>query len=141
MGKSKSYKVVKEVAKNEFESWCEAMDIDDDTISMDDEDRSGFEANKARIIRAVMRGHLTFNGDGEAVYIPFRPKTLVKDAITFYEKSGAALQEMDKKGKDADVKKTFCVMAANCCTTPSVFSGMFGTDLDTCLALNSLLTG
>jgi hypothetical protein len=131
--------VAQEVAELEFERFAESMDIDIDVCGMDEEDLNAFNAQKRRIVRSIVGGHLTFNDDGEAVYVPFRAKSKTHDPITFHERSGASLMEMDGKQKNREVAKTYSVMGAMCKVPANIFAGLVGTDIKVCEALFALL--
>lgn len=131
--------VVLEVANAEFDRWADEMDIDTDEASFDDEDRTAFRKQKGRIVRAIERGALVVNENGEAVYTPAHPRSKYKEPITFHERTGASLMAMDGKKKGHDIAKTYAVMADMCKVHPSVFAGLVGTDGKTCEALFALL--
>ena len=128
-----------EVAESEFDRWADAMDLDLDTSGMDSEDRTAFDKQRNRIIRAVTSGALIFNESGEAVYTPQNARSKHTDPITFHERTGASLMAMDGKKKGYDVAKTFAVMADMCKVHPSVFAGLVGSDGKVCEALFALL--
>lgn len=132
-------KVATEVAEAEFDRFVEAMDLDLDTAGMDAEDLTQHNKLKARIIRAVEKGTLVFNEDGEAVYTPQHRRSKHNDPITFHERTGASLMAMDGKKKGHDVAKTYAVLADMCKVHPSVFAGLVGSDVKICEALFALL--
>ena len=132
-------KVDKETAEVEFERFVEAMDLDLDTSIMDDEDKTAFTKTKNRLLRAIQKGSLVFNEDGEAVYTPSNSKSKHEKAITFHERTGASLMAMDNKKKGHDVAKTYAVLAEMCKVHPSTFAGLVGTDVKICEAIFSLL--
>jgi hypothetical protein len=132
-------KINKETAEIEFDKFVECMDLDVDTVDMDAEDLTAFNKQKSRIIRAIMRGQLIFNDNGEAVYTPSNKRSKHTDPITFRERSGASLMAMDGKKKGHDVRKTYAVMADMCGIHQNVFAGLVGSDVKTCEALFALL--
>ena len=134
-----SNEVAKEVAEQEFNRFAEEMDLDLDISSMDAEDLTAFNKQKNRIIRAIERGHLVINENGEAVYTPNNNRSKHADPITFHERTGASLMAMDGKKKGHDVAKTYAVMADMCKVHPNVFAGLAGTDVKICEALFALL--
>jgi len=131
--------VAKEVAEQEFNRFAEEMDLDLDTSAMDAEDLTAFNKQKNRIVRAIERGHLVINENGEAVYTPTNNRSKHADPITFHERTGASLMAMDGKKKGHDVAKTYAVMADMCKVHPNVFAGLVGTDVKVCEALFALL--
>ena len=115
------------------------MDLDLDTADMDADDLTGFNKQKGRVIRAIQRGALVINDEGEAVYTPYHKRSGHKDPITFHERTGASLMAMDGKKKNHDVAKTYAILADMCKVHPSVFAGLVGSDVKTCEALFALL--
>jgi len=129
----------KETALKEFDRFIEDMDLDLDTADMDQEDLNAFNRQKKRIIRAIEKGSLVINENGEAVYTPANPKSKHTEAITFHERTGASLMAMDTKKKNHDVAKTYAVLADMCKVHQNVFAGLVGTDVKVCEALFALL--
>ena len=132
-------KISTDMAEVEFERFVEAMDLDVNTSKMDNEDLTAFNKQKDRIIRAIEKGHLLINDDGEAVYTPHRPNSKYKEAITFHERTGASLMAMDNRKKGHDVAKTYAVLADMCKVPANVFAGLVGPDIKICEALFALL--
>lgn len=131
--------IAEEVVEIEFKRFVEAMDLDLDVSKMDAEDLTAFNKQKSKICRAIERGLLIINENGEAVYTPNHPRTTSTDPITFHERSGASLMAMDGKKKDHDVSKTYAIMGDMCKVHPGVFAGMVGNDIKLCEALFALL--
>ena len=136
---SKENVVAREVAGEEFDRFADEMDLDLDTSTMDAEDLTAFNKQKGRLVRAIERGSLVINENGEAVYTPQNPGSKNYDPITFHERTGASLMAMDGKKKGHDVAKTYAVMADMCKVHPSTFAGLKGTDVKVCEALFALL--
>ena len=137
--KTEDYKVDAETANVEFERFADCMDIDVDTSDMDDEDLNAFNKVKKRLLKAIQKGSLIFNDDGEAVYTPAHSKSKYKEAITFHERTGASLMAMDGKKKGHDVKKMYAVLADMCGLHQGAFAGLVGEDVKICEALFALL--
>jgi hypothetical protein len=132
--------VDREVAEQEFERFAEAMDLDIDESGFDDdEDRSSFNKNKKRIVRAIVKGHLVINEDGEAVYTPYHQKSKYKEPITFHERTGATLMEMDRKKKGHDVAKTYAMLTQMCKVPKGTFANLVGEDVKVCEAIFAFL--
>ena len=132
-------KIAMDAAQAEFTRFAEAMDIDLDTSEMDADDVTQLNKQRGRLIRAIERGALVINDDGEAIYTPQRLNSKYQNAITFHERTGASLMAMDGKKKNHDVAKTYAVMADMCKVHPSVFAGLSGIDVKICEALFALL--
>lgn len=128
-----------ETAEHEFDRFVEAMDLDLDTSQMDQEDYNAFMKQKRRIIRAMEKGSLVINENGEAVYTPSNHKSKYTDPITFHERTGASLMAMDTKKKNHDVAKTYAVLAEMCKVHQNVFAGLVGNDVKVCESLFALL--
>lgn len=138
MSKDKKAVIDIETASAEFDRWAEAMDLELDTALMDADDLNGFTRQKNRIVRAIERGALVVNDDGEAQYTPQNAKSKHQDAITFHERTG--LTAMDGAKKNQDMKRTYAVMGEMCKVHPNVFaSNLVGIDIKVCEAIFSLL--
>lgn len=61
--KESEIKVAREVAESDFQEWCDANEIDTDVSAMSEEDEEKFLGIKRRIVSAVMRGRLVFEGE------------------------------------------------------------------------------
>jgi len=133
----REFKVDAETAEREFERFAEEMDVDIDVSKMDDDDRSGFEKNKDRIVRAIMFGDLVVNDNGEAVYTPFKSEDT--GAITFHERTGASLMAADHAKRDQVAKKLYLVMGDLTKQPAKRFANMRGTDVKVCEALTVFL--
>jgi len=129
--------VAPEMAEAEFDRFVDEMDLDVDTSVMDEEDRTSFDKQKRRIIKAMVNGSLIINENGEAVYAPQRSD--IDSLITFHERTGASLMAMDNKKKNHDVAKTYAVMASMTKEHPGIFAKLKGTDIKVCEALYALL--
>lgn len=132
-------KVAKEVAEQEFCRFVEAMDLDVDTSTMDEDDKKGFTQQKDRIVLSVQNGSLLVNDSGEPVFTPQR--TNDAEAITFYEPTGASLMAMDRKKKTEDIGKLYAAMGEITKTHASTFSKMKMADLKVCMAITTLFLG
>lgn len=133
------FAISKEEAESEFERFAEAMDLDLDTDYMDESDLNGFMRQKSRVIKALQRGSLVINQQGEAEYTPQNPETRHQETLTFHERTGAAILAMDGKKKNHDVAKMYSVLASLCRVDPKVFAGMVGIDGKVCEALFTFL--
>ena len=132
-------KVSIEVAESEFERFVDEMDLDLDTSKMDTEDLAGFEKMKRRILRAMTRGALIINENGEPVFTPQRPASGYKEAITFHERTGASIMAMDGKKKGHDAARMYAMMADMCKVAPGTFAKIVGEDIKVCEAIFTLL--
>lgn len=132
-------KIDNDTAQAEFDRFVDAMDLDLDTADMDVEDLTAFKKQKSKIVRAIEKGSLVINDNGEAVYTPGNPKSKYSDPITFHERTGASLMAMDTKKKNHDVAKTYAVMGDMCNVHQNVFAGLVGNDVKVCEAIFAVL--
>lgn len=135
-----SPKITKDFAEQEFNRFCESMMIETNYLYMDEDDQSGFNNQKARLVSSIMSGALAINDDGEAVYTPVckYKDGKYKDSLTFHEPTVADLQEMDKTKSTEGIKKTVKAVSQMCRKHPGYFSDMKSKDYNVCVAIFSL---
>lgn len=133
-------KIALAVAEQEFDRFTDAMDLDVDTSVMDEEDLKGFTQQKRVLIRAIQKGSLVINDDGEPVFKPQGAEDDV-NALTFHEHTGASLMAMDRKKKTEDVGKLYSIMGDMTKTNANLFSKMAGRDIKVCTAIVTLYLG
>lgn len=133
------YKVSVEMAEQEFNRFAEKMDLEFDISEMDPEDVKGFEQQKGIILKAIQKGSLVIDDDGQPVYTPQRTPDIAP--IVFHEPTGASIMAMDGGKKTEDVKKLFRVMADATRREPKVFSNLKMADLKVCMAVMTLFLG
>jgi hypothetical protein len=132
MGK-KEYKVDRETAERDFETFAEEWGIDTDLEDMDEESRDGFEQHKRRIVRAIMSGNAVVDGH-KLSYTPLGDS----DEITFKRPKGRALLAMDNAKESQHMRKMFEFLGSVTGQAPKVFSNMDGRDLKLCSSVASL---
>lgn len=118
--------VAREVAENEFNRFCDDMDIDRDLSKMDEDDTKGFNDNKELIVIAIMDGRLVLNDDSEPVYTPKRGNAA--SPLTFREPTGATFMAMDRKKSGQDVGKMIALMDEITRSPPGTCSRLKGVD-------------
>jgi len=128
-----------DTALSEFDRWTESMDLDLDTADMDAEDLTAFNKQKKKIVRAIEKGSLVINENGEAEYTPVNVKSKYKESIIFHERTGASLMATDGKKKNYDAAKTYAMMADMTKLHPGTFAGLVGIDVKICEALFAFL--
>lgn len=131
--------VATDVAEEEFDRFCEAMDLDVDPKGMDDEDKKSFNDARRKLVRAIELGRLAIDEKGQPVYTPY--ESALKTPITFREPTGASLMAMDHKKKNHDVSKMFATMADMSGQPITRFASMLKRDLNVCLAVTNLFMG
>lgn len=125
--------VAEEMAEREFMRFAEVMDLDIDPKGMDEDDRKELDELKRKVVRAIVRGKLVIDDDGQPVYSPMEG-----DPITFAEPRGKAFQASDLKKEGHNVKKMFAAMADFTGMPEAVFMNMRQRDLRVCLAVAKL---
>lgn len=126
-------------AEAEFNRFVDLMDLDMTDAGTDPEEKADKEGARDKIVTSIMRGALVINDDGEPVFTPVRSGDVVP--ITFHEPTGASLMAMDRVKKNADIKKTYSVLAEITKQNPQLFSALKMGDLKVCLAVLTLFLG
>lgn len=131
--------VAKEVAEQEFDRFCEAMDLDVDTERMDSEDRKSLDEARHIVVRAIERGQLIIDDKGQPQLIP----SSGGDAkpIVFYEPTGATYMSTDQHKKTHEVAKLCAVLGDMTRTNAKLFSNMPARDFKVCKTLVTLFLG
>lgn len=128
-------KIDEETAENEFERFCELMDIETD---LDKEDRADFMAQKSTLVKAIRRGHAVIDDDGLVSYTTW--KSGEPQTFKFNEITGAVLISMEKS-KGGGNARVFRGMAEITETNDKVFSNLKRSDLAVCMSVYLLLMG
>lgn len=131
-------KIATEVAEAEFQRFAEAMDLDTNVERMDEEDKTAFNNQKRRVVRAIEDGNLVVDDKGQPVFTPQLGDTT---PITFYEPTGASLMSMDKKKANENVAKVFGTLGDMTKTSAGRFAALKGRDVKVCQALYLLFLG
>lgn len=131
--------VDRETAEAEFNHFGEMMGLDFDESGMDEEDLKSFKGLKDRFIKAVEKGSLVVNENGEPVYTPERVKGNVEvKPITFYEPTGGTLQASDKRATNELITKQNLMLAEMTKTSAGIFAKMQYQDYRMCTTVLSL---
>ena len=136
---SAGQKVATTVAESEFERFTEAMDFNLDPKGWDDEDKKSFNDTKAILVRAIERGHLIINVDGEPVYTPQSGQD--KTPITFHEPKGSHFTSTDMKKPGHIVGKTHLLLAQMTGCPIGRFESMVQRDYKVCTSVLGLFLG
>jgi len=136
-----SGKISEDAAAAEFDRFVELMDLDPvDDVSLSSEDKADRDGARTRVIRAISNGSLFINNAGEPVFTPQR--TDGAETLTFHEPTGAALLEMDRVKKNADINKTYRLLQSiTGVASHNHFSKLKMGDLKVCLAVLTLFMG
>ena len=131
-------KISQEMAEAEFDRFVEMMDLELDPADMNDNEKSEMLDASKRVKRAIQRGSLIINDDGEAIYTPQRTES--KNPFHFRELDGHALLASDKRKESARVSQGFTMMGQMCKCSPNFFANLKGVDLKVTQAIFVLLT-
>lgn len=138
MGEHGEPKVGEDVAEADFERFRDAMDLDFDPNGMSDEEESDFVDAKRRMIRAMMRGTLVVNDEGEPVFTPTKGD---RSPITFHEPQGGHYMSMaPKEGKESQ-KRGFQLISQMTGEPVKRFGTMYERDLKVVSAITALFLG
>lgn len=132
-------KISSEIAEKEFQRFADDMDLDLDPTAMNDEDKESLTDSRRRMVRAIQDGSMIINSSGLPEYTPRRSKR--DTPITFYEPTGASLLAIDQAKRNADVSKTFKILAEITKETPALFSALMVSDVKVCTAVLGLFMG
>jgi len=134
-------KISDEQAEMEFDNFVEAMDLDVNMDTMDENDKGDFIRLKQTVINAVVKGSLVFNDDHEPVFTPTHSSASEVGPITFYEPTGANFMEMDRKKAGHDIGKTHALMAGITKKPAKLFAGLKNRDYKVCNAIVMIFLG
>ena len=110
-------KVAAEVCEQEFKRLCASRRIDDDAESMNEAELRVFNARKRPLVRAMARGELVINAEGNPVFTPPGGK-----AITFHKATGATLMAGDGHAEGHDIGRLVAVATEMTKTPPGELS-------------------
>lgn len=133
--------VAREAAEKEFERWVNSMGLVDklNDESLDQEDKKNLASAKDSLIRAIERGHLAVNDEGEFEYTP--QAGAERKPICFAEPDGAALMVIDTIKESEPVKRQFALLAAITGQPKQLFAKMKQRDLDVLNKIVALFLG
>lgn len=129
------YKVDLEMAEDEFNAWAEDWEIDTDTEDMNDEDKTGFNTQKLKLIRAMRFGRLEYDREDETLKYTGKHK---EGEVKIKRPGGAALMAMDKYKDREGVHMQYAVLAAMTGKSSGYFSSLDGIDLKPYMAVVAL---
>ena len=105
--------IADEVCEKEFNEWCDANGIDYDTANMNEDDKDGFNKNKATIIKAAKTGRLVFDGGKlECTISNLSPEGFAGQKINIGQPTGKIFTAMDGLKDTQLFKKQTSVMSA-----------------------------
>lgn len=134
--KNKKLIMIDEMAQAEFDRFVDIMDLDLNGEDMDGEDKADCSRLKAVMIKAIRRGSLIINDEGEPIFTPQREKNA--EAIKFEEPTGYVPYASDSKKGGQVVAKMYAQMAAMSNQQPKRFVAMKMPDLKVCTAIYTL---
>lgn len=128
-------KVAREVAEEDFNRFCDEMDVDRNLARMPEEDAKAFNDVKENLLDALQIGVLEIDSDGTAVVYP--KKGDIKQ-IKFNELCGADYVAMDNKKETQSFAKMFALMGSITKLPPATFSKLKKFDAKVCLSIAKL---
>lgn len=128
-------KIAREVAEQEFEKWCEAMDVEIDGLTT--EEIEGMAPHRRIIVNAISKGAATVDEAGKLSYKTHR--TAEPQDYTFGEISGATLVSMEKA--NLGHARIFVVLSEITGRPAGEFRKMTGRDLSLMESVFILLMG
>ena len=89
-------KITRELAEQEFVSYCESNDIDCDESAMNEEDADAFKPIKESFIKACRAGRVVVDGKNlEYTISDFSPQGYAGNKLTIGRPNGSAMLAMD----------------------------------------------
>ena len=85
-------KIAREVAEHEINGWLDGNDISTDVESMNEADAEAFKSSTEFLVKPMMAGALTVNGD-KLTYKPFNGSELLGD-LTFRQANAGDMSSM-----------------------------------------------
>lgn len=129
-------KIAREVCEVEFKRFADAMDLDLDQDAMTPDDRAQFLQRYRVIMRAMERGKLVVDDDGQMVFTPSEGEPL-----TFYEMRGRDTANAIDGGKESEVlKREYRYLGTMTRTSSQRFHDMLRRDLKVCQAVAAVFT-
>jgi len=127
--KHKKYKVDKKTAEAEFNRFVEAWDIDNDVSEMTEEDRSDFENHSRKIIRAIRKGLVEINIEGDVVKYFLQKPVHETTFLEFKIPTGEAWIAMDRYKDQKSIHKFNAFVASSTKKPVQIFASLDGRDM------------
>jgi len=127
-------KIDPESAEREFVNLCDAWDIDHQNPDLDDDEEKHFNALKRTIIRKIMSGHLSVQGDK----VDFNLSHSETKSLKFSIPKGEALNKLDKYKSHEDMHQMNAYIGSMTGNPPSVISNLDNRDLKVATSLAKL---
>ncbi|MCK5601859.1 hypothetical protein KAR91_08325 [Candidatus Pacearchaeota archaeon] len=135
--KTKTAKTVmtEDTAENEFQRFIDEADIILNIETMDEVDAADAKKQKARLIRAVMKGHLTIDDKGLPTFKPYTEGSTFTEPITFNLPAGGDIMAMDQIKEHKKMAQAHSVMGSMTRLPANTFSKLVGEDYKICQAI------
>lgn len=119
-----------ELAENEFSKWTDENDINVNTAGMNEQEAISFNLMKTRIIKAISKGLLIVNDNGNFEYtVSSRsPNGYAGDKVEILPPDGKAYMAVDNFKKDQNVHKSMAILSAMTGKDVSWFSKLANCD-------------
>ncbi|MDD2778241.1 MAG: hypothetical protein PHS93_07965 [Candidatus Omnitrophica bacterium] len=137
--KKKPVVIPREVAEESFDQFCDDWEIDTDSDGMNQDDKDGFRAEKAKIVNAIMKGRLIYNSNNTFSYTVSNKSEKTKgQVITLKRPNGRTLRQADRAKEGKNVEKSYNVLASMMGDDISLIDGLDMIDLKPLLSISSL---
>jgi hypothetical protein len=127
-------KIAAEVCEQEFKRLCSARRIDDDVAGMSAEEVKDFNDRKRPLVRAMARGELVIDKEGNPVFTPPGGK-----AITFHKATGATMMAGDGHGPGQEIHRLVAIATEMTKSTPGDLSKLELEDFRTVSDITNFL--
>jgi hypothetical protein len=136
----KKFTIDEETALSEFESFCEAWEIDFDESTMNEDEKADFSRLKNQIMKAIKRGRLCLNEDETLSYTISKTKNPNKNGkqLKISRPEGDAYLSMDQYKDGQGVHKFNAILARMTGHAVAYFNDFDGIDLKPLQAIVSL---
>jgi len=131
-------KIDKITAVEDFDRFCEDWEIDNETSNMNEEEKTDFEGQKAKIVNAIRRGRMSFVDDTFKYVVSNKSEKNAGDEVIINRPRGSGLMEMDRYKEREGVHKTYAVLAAMTKKESKFFANLDGIDVKPFLAVVTL---
>jgi hypothetical protein len=131
-------KVAREVAERDFERMCRSRRVVTDPAEIDEDDLPGLTAVREKLVKAIMRGELVIEENGDPVYTP--PVGGAK-SLRFHKPTGATYMAMEanRPGEaDGQVARTVRALTEMTRSDKGEIARLEGADYQMCVTLGQL---
>lgn len=137
-----SDKIAVDVCEKQFEALCLKRRIETDVKHMGKIEAVLFESRKRTVLRAMARGELVINNDGNPQFTPpTEPGATPLPPIIFYKPTGATLMAQDGFPQNHDVARAAAVATELTKSAPGALSKLESVDFELVCEISNFLLG